>query len=404
MSDSHWSAPKVSSKIFLGHHWGVVAVSLCFISFRIGVRVRYFNRIWADDILMIVAWFMLCATATLYQTQSVNLYNQYPLLTGKIPPTQTNLARERTLLNVFVAEYYLFYTTLWMVKLSILLCFRRLFAERRRAPWLKAWWRFVTGVTVSTWAACIGTLPYSCLLKSLPWILSKCTKQDKINYSWINLQLSCATDITTEVMILIIPVIGLWKVQISFKKKLALLGIFCLTVITILFAVIRIAVMPNKTSTADITWLCFWAHIETGAAVIVACLASFRQLFVMSNQSGSDKQIPSSESSTDLGSSRIKVVLTRFFHPLSKALSGLKSFFFSSQTRPHTAEYQFSNKSAEDSLPWGTIPVDQAFGSSTQVYLDEMEKPVQNIYTTAYPATARYDFEIDTESGGKEES
>ena len=150
-----------------------------------------------------------------------------------------------------------------------------------------------------------------------------------------------------------------------------------------------------------VPWL---IDIPSPSAVIVACLASFRQLFVMSNQSGSDKQIPSSESSTDLGSSRIKVVLTRFFHPLSKALSGLKSFFFSSQTRPHTAEYQFSNKSAEDSLPWGTIPVDQAFGSSTQVYLDEMEKPVQNIYTTAYPATARYDFEIDTESGGKEES
>lgn len=122
---------------------------------------------------MIVAWFMLCATAALYQTQSVNLYNHYPLVTGKIPPTPVNLARERTLLKSILAEFYLWYTTLWIVKLSILLFFRRLFGERQQAPWRKAWWWFVTIVTVATWAACLGTLPYDCLLKPLPWILGK---------------------------------------------------------------------------------------------------------------------------------------------------------------------------------------------------------------------------------------
>ena len=116
---------------------------------------------------------MLCATAILYQIQSVNLYNHYPLVTGKIPPTPVNLARERTLFKSMVAEYYLWYTTLWMVKLSILLFFRRLFGERQHAPWLKAWWWFITGVTVSTWAACLGTIPYNCKLKPLPWIFGK---------------------------------------------------------------------------------------------------------------------------------------------------------------------------------------------------------------------------------------
>lgn len=100
---------------------------------------------------------------------------------------------------------------------------------------------------------------------------------------WINLQLSCATDIVTDVMsiyfttpidckdftdcdsvVLSHPVIALWNVRISLKKKLALMGIFSLTVITIVFAVVRIAVMPNKDSSADITWLCLWAHVETG--------------------------------------------------------------------------------------------------------------------------------------------
>ena len=192
MSDSHWSAPKVSARVFLvspcchilirtscsyyalqGHHWGVAGVSSIFVAFRIAIRIKYFHRIWVDDMLMIAAWAMLCGTATLYQTQSINLYHHYPLVTGKIPATVTNLTRERTLLSSLLAEYYLFYTTLWIIKLSVLLFFRRILSERRRTPWLMAWWWFVTSFTVSSWAACIGTLPYRCLLRSLPWILGK---------------------------------------------------------------------------------------------------------------------------------------------------------------------------------------------------------------------------------------
>ena len=46
------------------------------------------------------------------------------------------------------------------------------------------------------------------------------------------------------------------------------MGILCLTVITIVFAIVRIAVMPNRSSTADITWLCLWAHVETGVGTL----------------------------------------------------------------------------------------------------------------------------------------
>ena len=116
---------------------------------------------------------MLCAAAILYQTQLVNLYNEYPLATGKIPSTLVNMARERTLLSSTLAQYFLFYTALWTVKLSILLFFRRLFGECQPAPWLKAWWWFTTTLTVCTWAVCLCTIPYRCLLKSLPWFLGK---------------------------------------------------------------------------------------------------------------------------------------------------------------------------------------------------------------------------------------
>jgi len=124
---------------------------------------------------------MIFATACLYQNQAINLYNNYPLVTGTLPPTPENLANETALLRSELAEFYLFYTALWSVKLSILVFFRRLFGDRQRAPWLKTWWWFITGFTVASWAACLGTIPYDCLLKPLPYVLGNLIPQSSLD-------------------------------------------------------------------------------------------------------------------------------------------------------------------------------------------------------------------------------
>ncbi|KAK0507608.1 hypothetical protein JMJ35_010131 [Cladonia borealis] len=378
MSDSHWSAPKVRSEVFLGHHWAVAAVSLCFITFRLGVRIKYFHKIWADDVLIIVAWLILCAAATLYQSQSVNLYNQYPLATGKIPPTLVNMARERTLLSSTLAQYFPFYTALWTVKLSILLFFRRLFGERQSAPWLKAWWwlspplPYVLGLIASVHS--LSAVYYN----SCP----NCAQQEQINYTWINLQISCATDIVTEIMILSIPVIRLWNVEISFNKKLALLGILCLTVITILFAVIRIGVMPNKTARTDVTWICLWAHVEAGIAVIVACLASFRQLFVKSANSVPHKQSSYPASSTNFSLSRIKSPFSHIFRPLPKASSKVANLLSPLRNQPRTVESLSSHKLVDGPVPFDMTHTEEDFGASNTLNFGGMEKLAQKIYTS----------------------
>jgi hypothetical protein len=74
---------------------------------------------------------MLVATASVYQSQATNLYNHYPLVTGKLAATPEHLDNEKSLLRAEVAEFYLLYTTLLFVKLSILVSFRRVFWVRR---------------------------------------------------------------------------------------------------------------------------------------------------------------------------------------------------------------------------------------------------------------------------------
>ncbi len=95
----------------------------------------------------------------------------------------------------------------------------------------------------------------------------------------------------------------LWNVRVSWDKKLALMGIFSLTVFVIIVSIIRIAVVTSKTVQGDVTWLYMWGLIEMAVgmffprhksmstttnailqnpAVVVSCLVSFRQFFVKS--------------------------------------------------------------------------------------------------------------------------
>lgn len=159
--------------VIQGHHWTLTAITLILVASRVSISLKYGRRIYMDHILIILAWLMILGSTTLYQVQATNLYNNYPLVTGKLPATPYNLKNETSLLYAELAEFVLAYTTLLVVKLSILVFFRRLFFTPHQSALFKAWWWFVTAWVVASWAACIGTIPYKCLVDPIPFILGE---------------------------------------------------------------------------------------------------------------------------------------------------------------------------------------------------------------------------------------
>jgi hypothetical protein len=159
--------------VIQGHHWTFTAISLILVVCRVSIRVKYAHRIWLDDVLIMLAWLMVLAATTLYQIEATNLYNHFPLVTGKLPATPQNLKNEASLLYAELAEFVLGFTILLFVKLSNLWFFRRLFFTPGQSPWLKTWWWFVTGWVIASWAVCIGTIPYNCLIKPIHFIMGK---------------------------------------------------------------------------------------------------------------------------------------------------------------------------------------------------------------------------------------
>ena len=149
----------------------------------------------------------------------------------------------------------------------------------------------------------------------------------------------------------------LWHVRVPMGQKLMLIGIFSLTVIVMIVAIIRVAIVNSSHKDADVSWLFFWSNIEMATcksscrsfdqlrptidqslppkAVIIACLASFRQLFV--NINGQQAHAVHSRSTSRWG-------LFSYFQSRGKSLTKLSSH---TKWPNHPSEYNDPPKPTE---------------------------------------------------------
>ena len=92
-----------------------------------------------------------------------------------------------------------------------------------------------------------------------------------------------ALDVTTDLMIAVIPIYLLWSVRIKFHQKL-IIGIFLsLNLFMTLIAIVRRTGLKYH-GTFDTVWLFTWHHIEACVAVIMISITAFRSIYVSSQQ------------------------------------------------------------------------------------------------------------------------
>ncbi|KAF2470378.1 uncharacterized protein BDR25DRAFT_151954, partial [Lindgomyces ingoldianus] len=270
---------EVSQPVFLGCVWALAGLSLIFVLVRCFIKMMTFKRVSSDDVIAFIAWGMFLANIILWTVKSPILYRNYEVLQGKHPFDQVEIERYGSFIRCIGAFTSIFYASLWSVKLSVLLFFRRLGNQIRR---YEIWWWCVTAVTVSTWLICMADVDWPCNTKPIQWIMLNCSSQNKINFQNRTFYANCALDILSDCLIVSIPILILWNVHVPLRKKIILTGIFSATVIVMVVSIIRVTVVNSKHQSAEIAWLVFWSFVENGTAIMISCVASFRQLFVAS--------------------------------------------------------------------------------------------------------------------------
>ncbi|KAK4157555.1 hypothetical protein C8A00DRAFT_11601 [Chaetomidium leptoderma] len=265
---------------------------LCIVAFTVRAYIRYacFRRLVVEDYLMLVALALHSAEAILIQLFVGHMYDVEAVEKGDFsrigpdffPNSQKGFAALGASINLTIVGVLI-------VKLNFLLFFRRLGVGAGMRKFDIAWWA-VTIFTVGVTIAQIGMQTFGCFFGSTDYIFSEnCAAEPALTRIFTNAIFSAVVDALSDVMILCFPIWILWGSGISLRKKLALTVVFSLVWLTIAITIVRGSVFHQQYSmaatghasqmqSATFTW--FWFYMEFSVAFIIACIVSFRSLFV----------------------------------------------------------------------------------------------------------------------------
>lgn len=143
-------------------------ISFAFVVFRLIIRVRAFGNLQLDDFLVVAAWFMLLAAAIVWHYKIYFVYELYDVLAGKTPPVSF-LTDYKSFMPNIITWNVLFYSSLWSIKFSFLIFFRRLGSKVKSHI---IWWWVVLGLAVIGYIVCVADIDWDCSLKSVAYITS----------------------------------------------------------------------------------------------------------------------------------------------------------------------------------------------------------------------------------------
>ena len=144
--------------------WGGLAITFIALVLRISARIHGFQRLWWDDAMVIFAWLMSLGNAVLWQYEKTSLYALKELGSDQVPPDADITSQVEQYIRLNIAFFVFFYTSLWSVKISFLILFRRLGQGVDRQ--MAIWWT-VLGVVIAGYIFAIGSMDYRCYLSPL---------------------------------------------------------------------------------------------------------------------------------------------------------------------------------------------------------------------------------------------
>ncbi|EKJ68339.1 hypothetical protein FPSE_11347 [Fusarium pseudograminearum CS3096] len=258
--------------------WVCFTVATLFVSLRLFVRWHQNRLFLADDCWIFFAWLCTLTMAILQTEQMEALWYMTHLQAGRIAyEPEEMLAQRHQLAKWQFPIIKMFWIILWSVKASFLAIFWRLvqpFVIIRRT------WYFVCFFTASALLVCVICSIFTCNTPS-DYFRGSC---DSPREQWrqnFNVIFSTTVDVTSDLMIMALPIAVLPSLQLDRKKKIGLGIVFSLGVIIISVAVVRMSQVIVKRQ-VDLVGLAIWGAVETATALVVGSLPALKGLLTRS--------------------------------------------------------------------------------------------------------------------------
>ncbi|KAJ8107711.1 hypothetical protein OPT61_g8678 [Boeremia exigua] len=178
---------------------------------------------------------------------------------------------------IYICQNFYFWCSGFQ-KLCFLFFFLRIFPFESTRRWCFA------GIALSIgYAAGFGlAMTFACW--PIPAIWTAWTMEEKPTYCIDqNLFYYCAAaaNISSDLMIAIIPIPQLWKLKLTLKKKLLLSAIFGVGFIIITISCLRVRTLTRYSNTTNPTYdtlaSAVWSNVELNEGVICICMPAFRR-------------------------------------------------------------------------------------------------------------------------------
>ncbi|KAF2157101.1 hypothetical protein K461DRAFT_10609 [Myriangium duriaei CBS 260.36] len=270
----------------------LLIVTSLFATSRLLLPIWLKRRYCYKDIWLGAAFFFFVSCAILYIVLMPTVF--------MIGPTDTELMKHATIIvKAMFAAAMLHWFVLWSVKFSLLALYTQLL-KRAATVYNRLWWaivvfNFLVGLhdtTIPTDSALLTRL--QTLLGSVlslvfacgphphdQFVVTRCLKPSSLKGSAMSLWLGYASDISTDLLIVIFPIGLIRNLNMPIRQKLSVIGIFCLGLVCIITATIRVCEVGktiNAQAVPDLPWLALWSLVEASIAIAIGCAAGFHEL------------------------------------------------------------------------------------------------------------------------------
>ncbi|KAK4183227.1 hypothetical protein QBC35DRAFT_394291 [Podospora australis] len=257
----------------------VIVVTTAFVALRIWMRLYRHVGMGLDDWLIIAAMLVLWAEFAdgVLSITDGGIGRHLLVLLMENPNILS-----RTMLWMYIGEL-LFFTTLALIKWSVLAMYYRIFPTR----FMKWGYIILGGMTLMWWIAVMLVTVFQCTPVHAMWDLAT-PEAHCINANVFYISTNGVPNIVTDVMILLLPMYEVYKLHVSRAQKIAIAGSFLVGWIVVISSIVKLKVMVdlyNLGPTADVTFhlpqLIIWVEVEPCMGIISATLPTLRPLLTM---------------------------------------------------------------------------------------------------------------------------
>ncbi|PSR81778.1 hypothetical protein BD289DRAFT_344539, partial [Coniella lustricola] len=253
---------------------GVVTMALVLSTAAVGLRlltrIRILHTFGPDDAFMAVAQLLTIGSAiSIYAECQHGMGRHFWLMRdGEYIPYMKS----------FYTSIILYNLGLCVVKMSILLQYRRIFTYT-----LVQHLTAIGLVFEGCWTITLSlVLPLSCIPAAAFWdpsVQGRCIDSLTIWY------VMAAVNLVTDFLTFSMPMPVIKSLQLPSRQKVMLTVVFCLGFFTCIISVYRITTLKTAAASSDPTWdntsAAIWSLLELCIGVLAACLPTLKPLFAM---------------------------------------------------------------------------------------------------------------------------